>query len=96
MLNFLAADTVNDEETPLSAGQKTLLLIRNVSGSPENAEVKAIPGPGGRTLDQNFQLGANEAAVMGPFGRDGFKQPNNVLHFIASATAIEFVVIRLP
>ena len=97
LLNFVPTDPVNDEQTELPAGKRTLLIYHNTSGGNENAEVKTVVNLNGRTLDQNFQLNAADAAMMGPFDRPGFFQTaERKLFMISSDAALEVAVIQLP
>ena len=93
-LTFVAV-SVNAEQTELPPGKRTLLLYHNPTGGALNAEVKSVQNFNSRILDQNFQIGAADAALMGPFDRPGFIQAVERKLFMIGGTGLEVTTIQL-
>ncbi len=83
------------EQTELPRGKRTLLIYHNPTGGSLNAEVKSVQNRNGRQLDQNFQLNAADAALMGPFDQPGFLQAVEKKLFMIGSTGLEVAVIQL-
>lgn len=94
-LTFLAADTVNFEQTRLTG--KEMVMARNVGGGPFTITVNSVNDPFNRTNDITaYSLGAGEFAILGPFDQAGWKQTDGFLYFEANNVAIEFAVVKVP
>jgi hypothetical protein len=93
-LTFVAV-SVNAEQTELPSGKRTLLLYHNPTGGNLNAEVKSVQNRNTRVLDQNFQLNAADAALMGTFDQPGFLQAVEKKLFMIGGTGLEVTAIQL-
>ncbi len=92
---YLAADTVNDEETTLSG--REIVLVQNTTGGALTCTFTSVASPLNRTGDITaYSVGANEFAMFGPFEITGWQQTDGKLYFSGSAVGLEFAVIRLP
>ncbi len=95
VLTFLAADTVNDEETLLT-GQE-LVIAQNTTGGALTVTISAVNDPFNRSVDLAADsIPANSFKIYGPFKTLGWQQTDGNLYFSGSAVGIEFAVVRLP
>ncbi len=94
-LAFVAADTVNFNETPL-VESKTVLVARNVGASSRTVTITSVADNNNRTGDITaYSLGAGEVARFGPFKSVGWASAGK-LRFEANNAEVEFAVITLP
>jgi len=94
-LTFLAADTVNNEETSLTG--REIVLGRNTTGGALTATFTSVNDTFGRTGNiAAYSVDANGFAMFGPFELTGWIQTDGNLYFSGSAVGLTFAVIRLP
>ncbi len=92
---YLAADTVNDEQTTLTG--REIVLVQNTTGGALTCTFTSTVDIFSRTGDITaYSVGANEFAMFGPFEQAGWIQTDGNLYFSGSAVGLEFAIIRLP
>lgn len=99
----IAADVANKNQTPFGDADEILILAANTdNGGAHTVTVTSAPDTLKRTGDITAYSivaapGANEnkAAVLGPFKRAGWQQPDKMLYFEADSASVKFVVIKL-
>jgi len=93
-LTMTAADVGNKQLA--TASGKDLIFVENTGGSPSTVTFTSVADGLGRTGDiTTYSLAAGTVAVFGPFGNEGWTQPDGKLYFEASNAAVKFAVIQL-
>lgn len=74
---------------------RELLLVRNGNGAAQTVTITSMVDEKNRlgTITA-YSVGISEYAVFGPFQKDGWAQAGGLLYFAASATDVEFAVLR--
>lgn len=74
---------------------RELLLVRNNNVAAQTITIQSTNDAYNRKGDiTNYQIGAGEFAVFGPFPKDGWAQADGMLYFAASAADVAFAVLR--
>lgn len=77
---------------------REVLIVRNANAGAQTVTIDSVPDAKNREGDITaYSIGAGEIAAFGPFPVAGWKQSaDGELHFEATATDVEFAVVRLP
>jgi hypothetical protein len=94
-LTMQAADTTDSESVPLTGAE--LVIAHNTDTTDAHTvTISSIASDDlGRTGDISYSLGADEYAVFGPFGLDGWRQSDGDLYFAAAAADVKFAVVEI-
>ncbi len=93
-ITFVAATPASDEETLLTG--KEMIIAHNTTGGALTVTINSVNDPFGRTKDiAADSIPANSFKIYGPFSTTGWQQTDGNLYFEASASGIEFVVLKL-
>ena len=94
-LTMAAADVVNGNQF-VSTG-RDLLIARNSGGSAYYVTVSSSEDPYGREGDiTQYDVGAGEVAIFGPFKRPGWVQSDGYIYVDAENAAVYLGVVALP
>lgn len=94
-LAMQAADVGNGNQFIPSS--RDLLVVRNSGGSPYYVTVTSASDPFGRTGDiDQYDVGAGEVAIFGPFKRSGWIQTDGYIYVDGENAALYFGVAALP
>lgn len=75
---------------------KEILIVHNANIGAQTLTVSSVIDPYKRTGDiTTYSIGIGEYAVFPQFQLEGWKQTDGYLYFAASATDVEFAVLRL-
>lgn len=79
---------------PLTGGE--ILLVKNANVSAQTVTISSVADDLKRTGDiSTYSIGASEIAVFGPFELKGWRQADGKLYIAASATDVQFAVLKL-
>lgn len=93
-LTMTAADTVNKEEVALTGNE--LVVAHNTNAGAQTVTVSSVVDDMGRTGDiTTYSLAADDYAVFGPFGLQGWRQSDGSLYFEASHADVKLGVVKL-
>ena len=94
-LTMAAADVGNGNQ--FASSGRDLLVAYNSGGSPYYVTVSSVADPYGRTGDiTQYDVGAGEYAVFGPFKRPGWIQTDGYVYVDAENAAVYLGVVALP
>lgn len=94
-LTMTAADVANYEEVAFTGAE--IVVAHNTGASPYTVTIESVVDGQGRTGDiTTYSLAADDYAVFGPFGVEGWRQSTGKLYFRASNAAVKFGVVKLP
>lgn len=92
-VTWQAADTTNNNETPLTG--KEQIFARNTGGSAHSVTITSTNDALGRMGNITESLAAGEMKRYGPFSLDkGWIQTDGKLYFQADDAEVEFAVVR--
>lgn len=93
-LTMTAADIVNYEEVTLTGNE--LVIAHNTDAGAQTVTISSVVDDMGRTGDiSTYSLAADDYAVFGPFGTEGWRQSDGKLYFQASAVTVKLGVVKL-
>jgi hypothetical protein len=85
-----------DGASYLLTGQE-ILLVHNDNIGAQTVTITSVADDLSRTGDiTSYSVGAGEFAVFPLFKEKGWKQSDGTIHISASATDVEFAVLKLP
>lgn len=94
-LTMTAADVANKEEVTLTGAE--IVIAHNTGASEHTVTITSVADSQGRTGDiETYALAADDYAVFGPFGTEGWLQSSGKLHFEADDAEVKFAVVKLP
>jgi hypothetical protein len=80
---------------PLTGNE--ILLVHNGNVGAQTVTISSVVDDLNRTGDiTTYSLAAGEYAAFGPFKEKGWRQSTGLIHIAASATDVEFAVLKLP
>jgi hypothetical protein len=93
-LTMTTADTVNKEDVVLTGNE--LIVAHNTNAGAQTVTVSSVVDEMGRTGDiTTYSLAADDYAIFGPFGTEGWRQTGGKLHFEASHADVKLGVVKL-
>lgn len=96
-LAFTAAGASFADGASVTLTGNEILLVRNGNVGAQTVTITSVVDDLNRSGDiTTYSVGAGEYAVFGPFKEKGWKQSTGLLHFAASATDVEFAVLKMP
>jgi len=94
-VTMTAADAANYEEVAFTG--KQIIIAHNTGVGACTVTVTSVVDDQGRTGDVSaYSLAADDYAVFGPFGLEGWRSSGGKLYFQASAADVKFGVVTLP
>jgi hypothetical protein len=93
-LIWAAADPFNGNR--FASTGKDLLIARNTSGSALTVTVRGYDSRAARARDQSQLIETGDTAHLGPFGAEGWRQPDDTIWIDAESAAVLLAVITLP
>jgi hypothetical protein len=93
---FTAAGADFAEGASFPMTEKEVLIVHNGNVGAQTITITSVADPYARTGNiTTYSLGAGEYAVFPQFQKAGWMQTDGNLYFAASATDVEFAVLRL-
>jgi hypothetical protein len=93
-LTMTAADVANKEDVVLTGNE--LIIAHNTGVGAQTVTISSVVDEMGRTGDVSaYSLAADDYAVFGPFGTEGWRQTGGKLHFEASSADVKLGVVKL-
>jgi len=93
-VGFVAGDDVNGNYWTPSEGD--ILLVQNTDVGAQTVTIDAAPDELGRDgAITAYSLAADDIALFGPFGRDGWMQTDNTVHVDVSDATVKLAVFHL-
>lgn len=93
-VTMTAADVANKEAVAITGNE--LVIAHNSGASPYTVTISSVVDDLGRTGDISaYSLAADDYAVFGPFGLEGWRQSDTKLYFEANNVAVKFGVVKL-
>jgi hypothetical protein len=88
------ADFADGASFPMT--EKEILIVHNANAGVQTVTITSVIDPYSRTGNiTSYSLGIGEYAVFPQFQKAGWVQSDGTLWFAASATDVEFAVLRL-
>lgn len=88
------ADFADGASFPMT--EKEILIVHNANVGAQTVTISSVVDPYNRTGNITaYSLAAGEYAVFPQFQKSGWMQSDGNLYFAASATDVEFAVLRL-
>lgn len=93
-VTMTAADTSNKEEVALTGNE--LVIAHNTGVGAQTVTVSSVVDSMGRTGDiSTYSLAADDYAIFGPFGTEGWRQAGAKLYFEADSSDVKLGVVKL-
>jgi len=93
-LTMTAADVANKESVTMTGNE--LVIAHNTGVGAQTVTVSSVVDDQGRTGDiSTYSLAADDYAVFGPFGTEGWRQSDGALYFEADSADVKFGVVKL-